>query len=116
LQQHGAVARDVLDVEQPPIRFRHQAPQERLAFDQWQSADVASIEPQQIEGEEPRRSATSQQRPEQRAPIPPEYHDLAIQHRGPATTDRTRDRLGHSIELLEGMPPRENSRQRPAST
>ena len=78
-EQVHAVPLDVGDVQQPRRLRRHERPENPLAFDQGQLAQVAPVQPEAIEGVVVWLLAAVEQRVEPCAAVAVQANDLAVQ-------------------------------------
>ena len=78
-EQVDTAALDVVHVEQPRIPTRDDPPENALALDQWQMAQIAAVEIRHVEGVEIRLVAAVEESIKLRPAVSIEAEDFAIQ-------------------------------------
>ena len=70
---------EVVEIQQPTLNRRHDAPEPALAFEQRQACQILTLETQHVEGVEVRPLAADQKLVELRTPVRLQATNLAVQ-------------------------------------
>ena len=101
-EQIAPALREMLEIQQPAVDRRHEAPQPALALEQRPARQVLAVDAQYIEGVEVGPLTPEQQILELCAAVRRQAADFAIEHTG-VGTDGVRELLGELRPLCEGV-------------